>query len=311
MDLPAGYTWRRATPDDVSAICALVIAIDVMEYGEPDYEESDVREDFARERFDLATDTWCVHAPDGTLHGYATTWDKRPHELVTADVFCHPDAPDLYPTLVDTVTRRAAEHAAVAGTTTVHAFNSEPNTARAAALQAAGYDVCRVFRRMTLDLAEPTPPPAPGPGVTIRNAGPDDLRTVWRVIGESFADHFDFVAESYEGWHARFVDTETYRPAYWWVAEVDGEPVGALIGQEWEDGTGWVKSVGVLRSARGRGVATALLLTSFEAFRRDGRPRAGLGVDSANVTGAMALYERIGLRAEHRYDCYERVLTNT
>lgn len=310
MDLPERYAWRRATEDDVAAICALVIAVDIAEYGVPDYEEADVREDFARERFDLANDTWLVHDETGATRGYAAAWDKRPHELVVGDAFSHPDGPDLYPWLVGVVSRRTQEHADVSGEAKAHVFNSEPNTLRANALRDAGYDVCRVFRRMVIDLDVPPPAPTPGPGITIRPVTPDDHETCWQVQRESFAEHFDYVAESYESWHARLVAGETYRPQFWWLAEADGVPVGVLVGQHHDD-NGWVKTLGVLRSARGRGVGTALLLTAFAAFRADGAAKVGLGVDSDNSSGAMALYERIGMRAEHRYDCYERVFTRS
>ena len=309
MDLPAGLTIRSATESDVVAVFDLVIAVDLEEYGEPDYDEADVREDWSRERFDLTRDTWLVHDPDGALVAYAITWDKRPDELVVADVFARPGGHDLYPWLVATVSDRAREHAAVSGAATTHVFNSEPNARRAAALRAAGYEVCRVFRRMVIDLAAPPPSPSPGPGVVVRPVGPDDLRVAWELQRESFANHFDHVPESYESWHARMVETTTYRPEYWWLAEVDGVPAGILIGQRHEE-NGWVKTLGTLPSARGRGAGTALLLTAFEAFRRDGSPRVGLGVDSDNSTGAMALYERIGMRPEQRYDCYERTFTS-
>jgi ribosomal protein S18 acetylase RimI-like enzyme len=312
MDLPDGYAARPATLDDVSAVCALVIAVDVEEYGEPDYEEADVRDDWARERFDLARDSWVVEGPDKNVAGYATAWSKLPHELVHADVYAAPGGPDLYPWLVDAVSRRSATHAtaAAAGGTRTHVFNSEPNARRAAALTDAGYGVVRVFRRMVADLDAPPTTPAPINGVTIRAVTPDDLRTCWEVQQESFADHFDFVPDSYETWRGHFVDTETYRPEYWWLAAIDGVPAGVLVGQRHEE-NGWVKTVGTSRAARGRGVGTALLLTAFHAFRDDGCPRVGLGVDSDNVTGAMALYERIGMRAEQRYDCYERTFTGT
>ncbi len=310
MELPAGYTTRPATPDDVRACYDLVIALDIAEYGEPDYDESDVREDWSRERFDLARDSWLVHAPDGRLMGYADAWDKRPHELVMADVFVHPDGPDLYPWLFDRVHEWLEPHVAAAGRTVVHAFNTEPNLRRAAALRDRGYDVCRVFRRMVLDPDVPVAAPAPGPGVVIRQATPDDLRTCWSVQGESFAEHFDFSPESYETWLARQTGSDSYRPQYWWLAEVDGVPAGVLIGQQHEE-SGWVKSLGTLPWARGRGVGTALLLTAFAAFRADGLPKVGLGVDSDNSTGAMALYERLGMRADQRYDCYERVFTRS
>lgn len=310
MDLPAGYTSRPATMDDAAAVLALGLAVDVEEYGEPDWDLSDVVDDWTRPRFDLATDTWLVHGPDGSLAAYARTWDKQPHTLVTADVLVHPDAPDLYPWTVDVVSRRSAEHAAVAGTTTTHSFNSEPNARRAAALRAAGYEVCRVFRRMVADLAEPPPAPAPGPGVVIRPATTDDHPLVYELNRDSFVDHFDHYDESYDAWHGTQVGSDSYRPEYWWIAEVDGEPAAFLIGQRHED-AGWVKTLGTLKSARGRGAGTALMLTAFHAFRADGLPSVGLGVDSDNTTGAMALYERVGMRAAQRYDCYERVFTSS
>jgi len=298
MDLPAGHTWRRATPDDVAAVCALVIAVDVEEYGEPDYEESDVREEWSHPGLDLARDSWLVHDAAGALVGYALAWEKDPGSLVQADVFVHPDGPDLYPWLVARVTERAAD------AERVHVFSSEPNARRAAALTAAGYAVCRVFRRMVLDLAAPVADPDPPPGVVVRGVTPADLPAVWALVRDSFAQHFDYVAEPYDAWHARLVGGESYRPDLWWLAEVDGVPAGFLIGVMHEE-NGWVRSIGTLPSARGRGVGTALLQTAFAAFRENGAPRVGLGVDSDNTTGAMALYERLGMRAEQRYDCYE------
>lgn len=309
MDLPVGFTSRPATLDDVKDVLSLVVAVDCEEYGEPDYEEADLRDDWARARLDLARDTWLVHAPDGTLVAYGITWDKRPHELLMGESAVHPDAPDLYPWLVDRMSARAAEHAAISGRTVTHLYNSEPNVRRAAAIQAGGYELCRVFRRMVIDLDAPPPTPMPGPGVVIRPVAKDDLPTCWEVQGTAFAQHFDHVPEPYDAWLRRMVETETYRPRFWWLAEVDGVAAGLLIGQQHEE-NGWIKTLGTLPAARGRGAGTALLLTAFNAFRDAGAPKVGLGVDSDNSTGAMALYERIGMRAEQRYDCYERVFTS-
>lgn len=310
MDLPAGYTWRRATPDDVAAVLALGLAVDVEEYGEPDWEEADVREDWSRPRFDLGTDSWLVEAPDGSVAAYAAAWDKKPHELVIGDAFVHPEAPDLYPWLVATISRRTRDHAALSGAATAHVFSSAPNVRRAAALRDAGYEVCRVFRRMVIDLDGALPSPAPGAGVAIRRVVPDDLPDCHRILTESFSEHFGTVPQPYDVWYATTVASETYRPEFWWLAEVDGAPAAVLIGQQHDD-LGWVKSVGTLKSARGRGAGTALLLTAFHAFREAGHPRVGLGVDSDNATGAMALYERVGMRAAQRYDCWQRVFTRS
>lgn len=310
MTLPHGYAARPATRDDVRAIYDLVIAVDVEEYGEPDYDESDVVDEFERERFDLARDTWLVSAPDGTAAAYAATWDKKPHEVVMGDVYVHPDAPDLYPWLVERVSERTAEHARESGRAVAHVFSATPNARRAAALTAAGYEVVRVFHRMEAPLTEPVPAPSLAAGVVVRGITPGDHETAWRLQQESFAEHFGSVPQSYETWHRQAVASESYRQDLWWIAEAEGEPVGVLIGQAHED-KGWVRTVGVLPSARGRGIASALLLTAFAAFREAGFPKVGLGVDSGNTTGAVALYERLGMTATHRYDLYERAFTGT
>jgi len=306
VDLPDGYTARHATYDDVRAIWSLVCATDVEEYGEPDYDESDVRDDFARDRFDLARDTWLVEAPDGDLAACAFAWDKRPHTLVVADSAVHPDAPDLYPWLVAAISQRAAEHAQVSGRTVAHLYSSATNARRAAAIAGAGYTLVRVFRRMEAPLAGVVAPEDP----RVRPVTPDDVPRVWEVQQASFAEHYDFAPMAYDAWHRMLVESESYRPDLWWLAEEAGAVTGILIGQAHET-NGWVKTVGTLPAARGRGLGSALLRTAFARFRELGFERVALGVDSDNTTGAVGLYERLGMTATRRYDLYERVFTGT
>jgi ribosomal protein S18 acetylase RimI-like enzyme len=66
--------------------------------------------------------------------------------------------------------------------------------------------------------------------------------------------------------------------------------------------------LGVRRPWRRRGLGLALLHASFREFRARGLPRALLGVDSENTTGATRLYERAGMRVERTSDSYEKVL---
>ena len=71
---------------------------------------------------------------------------------------------------------------------------------------------------------------------------------------------------------------------------------------------GWVSVLGVRPRWRRRGLASALLLHAFGEFHRRGRKRVGLGVDAENTTGAVALYERVGMRPVRRFDTWERPL---
>lgn len=63
---------------------------------------------------------------------------------------------------------------------------------------------------------------------------------------------------------------------------------------------GWIRSIGVPGGARGRGVGGFLLCHSFAAFAARGRDTVGLGVDTANATGAPRLYGRNGMTSTSR-----------
>jgi GNAT superfamily N-acetyltransferase len=62
---------------------------------------------------------------------------------------------------------------------------------------------------------------------------------------------------------------------------------------------GWVESLGVRRPWRGRGVASALLEHSFNAFLYAGMTHSMLGVDTENPTGAFRVYENVGYEPLH------------
>ena len=69
---------------------------------------------------------------------------------------------------------------------------------------------------------------------------------------------------------------------------------------------GWIIQVSVVRSQRRRGIASALIKASLDAFKRVGFTHSALGVDSENPTGAYHLYERLGYRPMRRSVTYQR-----
>ena len=58
---------------------------------------------------------------------------------------------------------------------------------------------------------------------------------------------------------------------------------------------GWVEMLGVRAPWRRRGLGECLLSTALHRLAERGLPRAGLGVDAENVTGALRLYQRVGM----------------
>jgi ribosomal protein S18 acetylase RimI-like enzyme len=56
----------------------------------------------------------------------------------------------------------------------------------------------------------------------------------------------------------------------------------------------WILSLGVVRTHRKRGIASAMIARAMRDFADDGMEYAMLDVDSANPTGAYGLYEALG-----------------
>jgi ribosomal protein S18 acetylase RimI-like enzyme len=171
------------------------------------------------------------------------------------------------------------------------------------ALHSAGFAEVRRFWHMHIEVDSgyaKDPPPAP-PGVTRTTAETEsDRRLIHRLDQEAFAEHFGFVPKSYDEWMPWLSDRRDARPDTWWIAWLDGEPVGLCMQDDSriERDAGHVRILGVLPRARGRGIATWLLRSAFAQAAREGRTAMTLTVDSDNTTGATALYERAGMKPE-------------
>jgi ribosomal protein S18 acetylase RimI-like enzyme len=182
-------------------------------------------------------------------------------------------------------------------------------------LQAAGFREVRRFWHMHIELGpDSAQEPAPPRGVTRRIAsGDDDLRLLHRLDEIAFAEHFGFISRAYEEWIAWFADRRDARPDSWWIASLDGEPVGLcmLDDSRIELNAGHVRILGVVPEARGRGIAAWLLRAAFAQAAQEGRMAMTLSVDSDNTTGATALYERCGMRPERSIVLWRRPAQST
>ena len=161
--------------------------------------------------------------------------------------------------------------------------------------------------------------PAPRADLVVRTVARDprtgvpahsDLRAVHDVMEAAFRDHFNYHEETLEEFVSRLREDPGHRWDHWWIAEIvpeDGgpaQPAGALVGaasygDDGEPDSSYVEYLGVLRSARGKGVAKALLQTVFADAARRGRPTVGIEVDETSSTGAGALYLSLGFATKH------------
>jgi mycothiol synthase len=258
--------------------------------------------------FDLEQDVR-VAVEGGKIVGYAEAVQLPDDtKLVFADVRAGPEHGDASAALLDFVERRARELAAPGGRLRI--WTAERADAWRQFLESNGFEVQRYSLRMVADLEAEPPEPAWPEGISVRTRERvQDDRAAYDLQRETFADQGGgYVSEPFEDW-LHWVKREPFDPGLWFLAFAGDELVGiSLCRGDWagDDELGWVSVLGVRRSWRKKGLGSALLLHSFRELRARGDKRVGLGVRADNATGAVRVYERVGMRIEGRQVWYEK-----
>lgn len=299
-------TLRPLTADDVDVLIELNTLCEIAETGHPDHEVVS----WIRDGADEYT-SYGIFDEHGIVAAAWLETDPSGHIGFEADVRVRPGLDKAIGDPLLAAIRSAA--AAADPNRPLHVFaNASADRARAW-VEGHGATVIRHFWRMRIDLDEThAAVPAQLADVRVRSVRDvdADLREVFRVVDTSFQDHFGHDgSRTYEQWLSSLRKRSNLDFTLWWLAELDGVAVAALLGwrlpdheQEW---TGHVGTLGTLREARGRGVGSTLLRIAFAEFATRGLRKATLGVDAANPTGAVRLYESVGMRADHEWVLYE------
>lgn len=257
--------------------------------------------------------------PDGTIRAWGSVHDRAAGRML----FVHVVDRTLEPTtaqrcatvLFDWAAAQAREVGAARGLEVQQidtgAFAADDR--QQAWLSRAGYERVRTWwqmsRPVTPEEADLVPDPASWTndrGTTVRlvrrtgSGMPEehDLRAVHDVLESAFADHFNSHEETFDEFCHRLREDPGHRWDHWWLGEVDGQAVGALVATASESDDGpdgsYVAYLGVLDSARGRGVAKGLLHTVISDAAVRERNRVTLEVDADSPTGADGLYTALG-----------------
>jgi mycothiol synthase len=195
--------------------------------------------------------------------------------------------------------------AAERGSEGVRAKTADRDVVGRALLTSRGYVRVRSSFTMGMKLAREEDPGVAPAGVTIRvfETGRDE-RVLHEVYEASFADHWGFRPIPYATFEAGMYGAEDWDPSLAHLAEVDGEVVGHVVALSFA-GEGNVESIGVVPRWRGRGIAKALLRRAFAELAKRGHHEVRLGVDAQNPTGAVALYESVGMTPYRSYDIFD------
>jgi mycothiol synthase len=179
-------------------------------------------------------------------------------------------------------------------------------------LEAAGFTPSRNFHRMRIESTSPLIPAEMPPlpeGVDVEVVRDEaGARRLCALDNASFAEHYNFVPREFDEWWALMSVGTTRDPDGWWLLTVDGVDAAMCLLDESRAalGDGYVGVLGVLEQFRGRGLAQLLLRRAFVRYRDLGRAGTQLGVDADNTTGAVRLYERVGMRVTRSVTGYSR-----
>ncbi|MFB7465484.1 GNAT family N-acetyltransferase [Streptomyces sp. NPDC056224] len=305
--MTAMLTVRPAGPGDASDICALLNAIDMIEIGRPETDLGTVEADLHHPHVDLATDSRLAFQ-GGRLVAYALLWSDAGPDRIDGDHYVLPGHREAARRLLEHMEARAREMAADAEQARLRLhLHSEP-TLDLGLLTGRGYRTVRRHQVMTrrLSPALDLPPAAPA-GLTLRHCAADetDRRRAHALVEETFAAHFGHVERAYEPW----LDHLAARELDWslvWIAALPGEGDAAvLLTRDDRTSMGWLSHIGVREDLRGRGIGGFLLRHGFAVYAARGRDTVGLGVDTGNETGALALYEAHGMGLHYAVDTWD------
>jgi mycothiol synthase len=322
LTLPQGFILRPGDMDDIPAVVELLNDFSEHYLGVRDFTVAEIRTEWISPGFDPQEDNRLVFSSGGRLVGYVEVWTRvNPpvHPWIWARV--HPEFVQLG---IGEYLIAWAEDRAVREIKRVPkglrvslrsgTFNVVDDSKQI--LENCGYELIRHSFRMQIEMNGRPPEPIWPEGISLRIPNPvQEIEAIYRVDDEAFQDHFGHIEEPFEDGLAHFrhftLNDEGYDPALWFLAMDGDEIAGVCICRKWsyEDReTGFVASLGVRKPWRKRGIGLALLQHSFRVFYDRGQYKVALGVDAENLTGALRLYEKAGMRVHRQFDLYEKEL---
>ena len=302
---PEGYEIRPPSLDDVEAAAAIMFAVDQVVTGSSESDADMIRDVWSSPTVDLEEDAWVVeHAAHVVAFAHLQV-DGDARLKGWGDVHPEHRGRGIGSVLMDRAEARAAERLGSGGVLHFAVTGRDEDAAELMGLR--GFERVRSYRHMQIDLGGAPATGEPPAGIQIRGINPEDLSEIHAIFVDAFREEWGYREVPFEEWRGTEVDAPSYDSGFWFIAEDGSGPVGAVSGLVWGD-VGWVGELGVRKPWRGRGIASALLRRSFATFASRGLTRVRLNVDAENPTGAVRLYERVGMHAVRGWDLYEKRL---
>jgi mycothiol synthase len=197
------------------------------------------------------------------------------------------------------IVERGEEFARAQGAKRILTGAPEPDAAARALFESRGYREVRRFYEMAIELTdEPSEAVLPD-GLVVDELRDDEYEAFFEALNEAFAEHWEWHPDPFDEWFERRKGQHRDEHGPVWFVVRDGDELAAVTRNDANvAGGGYVGAIGVRPPWRGKGLGKALLQRTFAEFWRRGTRRVTLDVDAQNATGAVALYERVGMQVD-------------
>lgn len=312
--LDPGLTLRPAHWTDLHAVAKLTQAVAEME-GDALFvlTAEELANEWKNEGFSVERDVFVVETRDGHLVGSEEFYNENGHAQLKVDGCVHPEFRGLGigSSLLEKIAERAQAEMGLAAPDVrvdIRSLVNNKDEAGHTLLRNNGYAPVRYHWRMEIKLQEAPAPVSFPDGVELRPFIKDEhALAVWQADNEAFRDHWGSHDRTFEEWsHGKF-GNPNFDPSLWLIAW-DGNDVAGFSQNRFRKGIGWIGTIAVRRPWRRQGLGIALMRRTFGEFYKRGTTTIGLGVDSANLTGATRLYERAGMVVAGEFAMYEKEL---
>jgi mycothiol synthase len=299
VKLPDGLAARPGTPEDAEAIFDVTAACELADDGVVEADLDDFVVGFERAGFDPALDLILVLDGDDVV-----AWADLYRQRAEANVRPSHRGRGIGTALLGWIEGRGRQ----LGDADVGQTKTDANTGARDLFQSNGYEPTFTSWILRIPFEGQPDPPESIDGISIRTYGDEDARAVHEMVDAAFSEWPGREPEPFEVWAPQVLAHAAFAPDLSPLAFDGDELVGAVMSYDFpESSEGWVHQLATRATHRHRGIARALLRTAFGAFHERGRRVAGLSTDSR--TGALGLYEKVGMRVERQYTRYRKRLT--
>jgi len=233
-------------------------------------------------------------------------WEEGGRVVASASFGMHGDAANIRGVVGDKgrglgteIVERGEAFARAEGAKKIHTGAAEPDVAARALFESRGYREVRRFYEMAIELTEEPAAPVLPAGLVLDELHEDEYEAFYDALNEAFAEHWEWHPDPFDEWLERRRGQHRDEHGPVWFVVRDGDELAAVTRNDVSvAGGGYVGAIGVRPAWRGKGLGKALLQATFAEFWRRGTTRVTLDVDSENATGAVALYERVGMHVD-------------